>query len=59
MYVSVFSRGAERNAVSAAPVHSVSADTRHIFPYPPKAPINADIEAVGLYAFLILETRWI
>jgi ATP phosphoribosyltransferase regulatory subunit HisZ len=48
----VFSRGAERNAVSASPVHSISADTGHIFPVSPEAPINTDIEAVGRYAFL-------
>jgi hypothetical protein len=50
--VSVFSGGAERNAVSASPVHSISADIRDIFPVSPEAPINTNIEAVGLYAFL-------
>jgi len=50
--ISVFSRGAERNVVSASPVHSISADIRYIFPVSPEEPINRDVEAVGLYAFL-------
>jgi len=52
MYVSVFSRRTERNVVSDSPVHSISADIRYIFPVSPEEPINRDIDAVGLYAFL-------
>jgi len=51
MYVSVFSRGAEWNAVSASSVHSIGADISYIFPVSPVEPINRGIEAVGLYGF--------